>query len=586
MREFAMSGKVLTMRRLSLAVLISLAGCHAPEFEIFHEQQEKFASAGSGASGELETTTVHTGPAPTGTVGSESAGVSATDTADTTNTDSSDTSNTAPSDSATNTGDASDTADSPPVVDAEKPTIVSVELPADVYAAGPVPLAVQAVHTGAVRVTLDGADVGELIAAGGGLFTGALPVRGAIDNGPHEVEVIAKQGPYEDRLPAFYTVSTPKPGTEAWSQAGPAGSRTNRVAVTPTGDLIEVGQTVIDGVPRPTIRKRSGLTGAELWPEKTITLDTGEGAVVDVAVLPDGRMWVAMNVNAPNKAPQPRIALLDADGHALGIEAQGTAGRVVRALAADASGGCFAVGVAGVMGDWDIAYWRITAEGVPTLGDTYDYIPPFKDPHSFADIANDVVIDGDVAWMVGMSQGLHDEDPNNNVKVLRGILVPMNLHTGTPAGPVIVAPPLALWPQSAFFGAALHPEGVLVTGYGCDKTCTTYRIETSRYTVNGQRPWFEHEGPNSGLAYGSDVALDSQGRALVAGAATQNGKLRGYVFAHEVDLHHPIVFGHWYPGVGPSEALGIVRDSFDRIFPAGYITVNGETQARITLIHG
>jgi hypothetical protein len=91
---------------------------------------------------------------------------------------------------------------------------------------------------------------------------------------------------------------------------------------------------------------------------------------------------------------------------------------------------------------------------------------------------------------------------------------------------------------------------------------------------------------NSGLAYGSDVALDSQGRALVAGAVTQNGKLRGYVFGREVGVNGPILLDHWYPGVGPSEALGIVRDSFDRIFPAGYITVSGKTQARITLIHG
>ena len=58
---------------------------------------------------------------------------------------------------------------------------------------------------------------------------------------------------------------------------------------------------MIGGVPRPTIRKRSSVTGAELWPEGTITLDTREGAVVDVAVLPDGRMWVAMNVRPPGK---------------------------------------------------------------------------------------------------------------------------------------------------------------------------------------------------------------------------------------------------------------------------------------------
>jgi hypothetical protein len=81
-------------------------------------------------------------------------------------------------------------------------------------------------------------------------------------------------------------------------------------------------------------------------------------------------------------------------------------------------------------------------------------------------------------------------------------------------------------------------------------------------------------------------SLDSQGRALVAGAVTQNGKLRGYVLAREVDVKGPVLFEHWHPGIGPSEALGIGRDSFDRIFPAGYITVNGETQAQITLIHG
>ena len=66
---------------------------------------------------------------------------------------------------------------------------------------------------------------------------------------------------------------------------------------------------------------------------------------------------------------------------------------------------------------------------------------------------------------------------------------------------------------------------------------------------------------------------------------TQNGTLRGYVFGRKVGADS-LLFDLWYPGVGPSEALGIVRDSFDRIFPAGYITVDGEAQARVTLIHG
>ena len=581
MREIAVGATVVArMRALSLAVLSILPGCTSPQYQALLEEHADEAGNGGDSSGDAEPTTAGDTAASTGAIGSDSTTGDTTGTADATDT--------APqSGTATDTGDASDTTDSPPVGEPDKPVIVSIELPANVYAAGPVALAVQAEHTGSVHVTLDGTNAGELIAAGEGLFTGSLAIHGAIDNGSHAVEVIATQGKYEDRKPAMFNVSTPEPGTPAWSQAGPDGSRTNRVAVTPTGDLIEVGQTVIGGVPRPTIRKRSAATGAELWPEKTITLDTREGAAVDVAVLPDGRMWVAMNVREPMKTSRPRIALLDADGHAAGIEALGTSGQVIRALAADQDGACFAVGLAGVMGDWDFAYWRIEPTGEQTLDNTYDYIPFGKPPHTFVDLASDVVIDGDVAWIVGMSKGQHDAELKDPNPYLRGVLVPMNLHTGKLAGSVVVAPPVAgVWPQSAFFGAALHPEGVLVTGYGCDKTCSTYRIETSRYSVDGMRTWFEFEADNDGLAYGSDVAFDGQGRALVSAAVTQDGKLRGYVFGRKVGPPGAVLFQHWYPGLGPSEALGIVRDIFDRIFPVGYVTVNGGTEARVTRIHG
>ncbi len=574
MRDFVTVGR---MRRVALLALTLALGCHAPEWYLFHEQQEQFASE-SGDAG----TTSDAQPTSGGPVGSEAADASAGDTADVSGTG-------APSSdtvTATETGDAADTEDSPPVMNPDKPTISDVELPDYVYAAGPVPITVHTEHTGSVSVSLDGADLGALIDEGGGLFTGALPVLGAVDDGWHDVIVTAKQGPYEVNQPDGFTVASPAPGTEAWSVAGPDGSRTNRVALTPEGDLIEVGQTEVGGVPRPTIRKRSGVSGAELWPEGTIDLDTREGGAVDVAMLPDGRMWVAMNVRPPGKDQRPRIVLLGADAHATEIEVEATAGRVVRALAADAEGGCFAVGLAGVMGDWDVAYWRINAAGVQTLGDTFDYVAPMQLPHSFADLASDVVIDGDVAWIVGMSKGRHDADNNDLTPYLRGILVPMNVHTAALVGTLIVAPVDNGWLQSAFLGAALHPQGVVTTGYRCDQTCSTYQILTSRYGVDGKQAWFKNEATTAGLAYGSDVVLDSQGRVLVAGAVTQNGKLRGYVFGRKVDVPGPVVFDHWYPGVGPSEALGVVRDAYDRIFPAGSITVSGETQARVTLIHG
>ena len=72
MREFVSSDIVFIMRRLSLAALTLLASCHSPEFEIFKEQQKKFAS-GSESSGDLGTTTSDTEPASTGAISSESA---------------------------------------------------------------------------------------------------------------------------------------------------------------------------------------------------------------------------------------------------------------------------------------------------------------------------------------------------------------------------------------------------------------------------------------------------------------------------------------------------------------------------------
>ena len=571
MRGFVLSGRLPRMvRRTVTALAVTLTACNSPQYEIWQDGQAKFASTGEVVSTGADVTE--------GGLGTEGGVADATTGGESASAASMGTTTDVAADTVADTGDESGTEDNPPVVDPDRPVIVSIELPDDVYTAGPVPITVHTKFTGNVHLTRDDVDVGELIAAGDGLFTGELPVLGAIDNGTHSIEVIASAGPYEAREPDSFEVKAPMPGTEAWSQAGPAGSRTNRVAVTSDGYLLEAGQIEKDGVPQPTIRKRSSVDGDELW---TVVLDTREGAAVDVAVLPDGRMWVAMNVREPMKDSQPRIALLNADGHATDVDVLGTAGRVVRGIAADASGGCFAVGVAGVMGDWDFAYWRIDAAGVPTLGDVYDYQPMFE-VHKFRDLASDVVIDGDVAWVVGLSQGPHDGFAFH----MRGVLVPMDLHTGEVVGPVIVAPMDGPWTQGAFFGGVLHPDGMLVTGYGCDEMCDLYRIETALYTAAGERTWHQTEMANDGMAYGSDVVLDSQGRALVAGAVTQNGKLRGYVFGRAVGNNWLTGIEHWYPGIGPSEGLGIVRDSFDRIFPVGYLTVNGEPQARITRIHG
>src|SRR5690606_31043630 len=112
-----------------------------------------------------------------------------------------------------------------------------------------------------------------------------------------------------------FAVAAPAPGTLAWGVLHPTGSTTRRVALTAEGAAIEVGGLDVDGVSRPSLRKRSSGKGDLMWPEGTIVLDERQGTAAAVAVLPDGRMWVAMNVRELNKEWRPRIVLLDAQGH-------------------------------------------------------------------------------------------------------------------------------------------------------------------------------------------------------------------------------------------------------------------------------
>lgn len=481
------------------------------------------------------------------------------------------------------TGAASSTGDDG---EALLPEVVAIELPEQVSAPGPVPLAVWAKNTLSVRVKQDGVDVGELAGAGGDMFVGELAVKGAGDNGTHHVEVIATRGEYEDRDEATYEVQVPEAGTTAWAMPGPLGSRTNRVVLTPEGDAIEAGFLVGTGVARPSLRKRSGFDGSELWPEKTIVLSELEGHVADVAVAPDGGLWVAMNVKEASQKWRPHVLLLTPQGHPAGVDYPGELGYTVRAVAADAEGGCFAVGYAAVEGgDLDVARWRINAMHQSTIADTWGYEPLGSLPHSFWDAGMDVVIAGDVAWVGGLSSGKHDDKKMHT----RGMIVPMNLHTGV-VGSVIIVPASGSWEHSVLYGIALDLEGdpgVVVTGAGCQGFCGAgmQRIETSRYTFAGVRTWHQLEVPAEG-AYGSDVVVDSQGRAIVVGASKQGGVLRGRAFARTIGAAElKPLWELWFPvSKEDSEALGAARDQYDRIFVGGYTTAGGSPQARLMQI--
>ncbi|MBA3548112.1 MAG: hypothetical protein H0T76_16645 [Nannocystis sp.] len=464
------------------------------------------------------------------------------------------------------------------------PEVVAIELPAEVNAAGPVPITVLT-NAASVRVKLDGVDVGELVAAGDEKFVGELAVKGAINNGTRHVEVIATLGEYEDSKGASFEVKVPEAGKAAWAMPGPPGSRTNRIALTPEGDVIEAGLRIGAGVPRPSVHKRSGFDGSDLWPKKVL-LSELEGHVADVALAPDGGIWVAMNVKEASQKWRPHILLLAPDGSLTGVDRPGELGQTLRGIAADAKGGCFAVGYAVVDGgDLDVVFQGVSATHQGTIADTWDHQPADALPNSFADAAMDVVIDGDIAWVAGLSVGLHDGE-NGIDPFTRGLIVPIAIRTGDVVGPVIIAPAAGSWKHSMFLGLGLDSDGIVVTGAGCQVACGgLQRIETSRYTLAGVRTWHQPEMSAEG-AYGSDVVVDSQGRAIVVGASKEGGVLRGRALAHTIGkIEQEPLWAHWFPvSKESSEALGAARDPFDRVFIGGYVTAGGSPQTRLVQI--
>jgi len=559
------------LRAVLPAFALSLAGC-APDLEAIIQdiQDAPLLSAGSssGTDTEAPTSTASDG----GEEGSTSDAGDETTAADTT----AGSSGAGGVDSTGETGAASSTAG-----EVLLPEVVAIELPAVVHAAGPVPIAVQS-NAASVRVKLDGVDVGELVDAGDELFVGALAVKGAVDNGTRQVEVIATLGEHEAREEASFEVKVPEAGKPAWAMPGPLGSRSNRIALTPEGDVIEAGLSIGADLPRPSIRKRSGLDGTDLWGTKVL-LSTLEGHVADVAIAPDGGIWVAMNVKEVGQKWRPRILLLNPDGSSTGVDRPGALGSTLRAIAADEEGGCFAVGFVVVEGgDLDVVYQGVSAAHQGTVTDTWDYRPLKAPAHSFADVGMDVAIDGDVAWVAGLSVGKHD---GNNTHT-RGMIVAIDIHTGAVVGPVVIAPTAGTWEHSMFLGLALDPEGVVVTGAGCQNACGgVQRIETSRYTLAGVRTWHQPEVPAEG-AYGSDVVVDSQGRAIIAGASQQDGVLRGQALARTIGkIELWPLWAHWFPfSKEASEALGAARDEYDRIFIGGYVTVGGSPQTWLVQI--
>lgn len=566
MRVFYPGGTFMCMLGLPTARLLVLmtvaAACNAPAHEGFTSVQFEEVTTVATMTGAVEPTTDGAVQTVTG-ASTDGAGEASEDA------ESSD-STAAEADSSSSSGEVL------------PPMILEVDMPAKVSLAGPIAVTVTTLRTTSAQIRLDGALLDMLTDEGDGVFAGVVPVYGAVDQGAHVLEVIAAQGDLTDQREVPFEVSTPVAGSLAWAMNGPLGSRTNRIALSPAGELFEIGTQVFGGVPRPVLSVRSALTGEVRF--STLVLDTREGSAEDLALTPNGDLWVAMNVREPNASWRPRIALFDRFGNDMGVEMIGDAGGTVRAVDSDGLGGFFAVGFVGT-GEadlMDVAFWRMNSDHVPVFsGQAWDYVAADKIQHKFTDFGTDVVVDGDVAWIVGGSYGSHEKDWDPR---MRGLIVRMDINTGVVLAPAIIASWGGVYTQSMFFGAGLAPESILVTGHGYNDAGDLQRVETSQYSAAGARTWHR---PDKGAAEarGNAVALNAHGVAVIAATVREGSATRGYLLGRVIG-EFTQTFELGFPVSKEASACGgVAVDPWDQVFGGGHVTIGGITQAHALRVH-
>lgn len=235
-------------------------------------------------------------------------------------------------------------------------------------------------------------------------------------------------------------------------------------------------------------------------------------------------------------------------------------------------------------GDYDVAVWRVNKDHLPIFtGQPWDYTPQGGLPHKFTDLAFDVAVAGDVAWIAGMSQGRHKKDEPNVVEA-RGLIVRINIDTFAGLGPVIVAPVTGAYTQSFHNGIAVHPEGALVASQGCDATCTNQRIEVALYSDNGARLWHAKDG--SGLvAFGSGIAPNRHGLALVAASMREGQILRGRMLGRNMHTDEKPLDVWFLANQSASSASAIVVGPYDEAFWGGYVMLGGVQRAYAVRLH-
>jgi len=338
-------------------------------------------------------------------------------------------------------------------------------------------------------------------------------------NGDHVVLITASNDGLTDTQPASFDVDAPPPGQNIWLKTNDVpDSQTSAIAVDDEGNAYEAGTSK----GRFVVSKRD-VAGNSAWPGMWLSLQTGASQGEDVAIGPDGLIYVLGNFQDKNNYTRWWLAKLDPSvGLVVGDPQVGEVGEPARGLSVANNGDLAIVGHATVWGekntdDVQTKVWIRPLAGVGVIAE-WGYSPQFL-KNELMEMPEDVLIDDGRIFVIGAVEGRHPVDKDDEPRKRR-FVIELN-HKGQVVREYVAGNDL--YPRSG--GYALSSDGaggVVAVGWACDDICTQV----------GDIEWLKSEGDllvpyarqfeigKAGPAFALDVAYNPAGYNVVASAVS------------------------------------------------------------------
>lgn len=416
------------------------------------------------------------------------------------------------------------------------PMIVSFELsPNPIEFNGPIAVTVMA-DADAVRMQLDNGDVIDLAPGEPGMFHGEIAVLTGLINGDGHVALLTpRSGDIEgETVPAPYAVALPKPGSQGlWETGNLIGEgRVVAMAVLPDGKVVELGTLMIDGTSHCYLRRRS-KGGA--WGDDDVRLLAPDDPceAIDLAVDEEGALFTLVNRHGKDGL-RWWLAKITAWGQSPINVGFGTKGETASALARHGSGAVAVCGYGPTNWGDDDAMVSIFRPDLSGEAWAIDYPAPMKLPHDFSERTRDCVFAGDTLALVGEANGWHGEE---NFDRDRLFVLRFDIKSKTPAWTVL---PAGVKTQSGAQAVAADGTGrLIIGGYTCNDACQPEG--DLRIFDAGELSWSLSLGifPTKQFAV-HDVAWSPAGYAIVATGGMKGNETAFTVRAYAPDNSEPL----------------------------------------------